>query len=150
MRVVIAEDSALMREGLVRILEDDDFEIVGQSADADDLRRKVRAHKPDLAIVDVQMPPGNERDGLEAAIELREEMPELAVLVLSSHIEDAFSRTLLTGNAEGVGYLLKDRVVDIDRFRETVRRVPRVARPSIRKSFPSCSGTARRTIRCPS
>lgn len=112
-----------MREGLVRILEDDGFEVVGQAGDADDLKRKVRAHKPDLAIIDVMMPPENRQDGLEAAIELREEMPDLSVLVLSAHIEESFSRTLLSGNAEGVGYLLKDRVVDIDWFRESVRRV---------------------------
>lgn len=120
---MIGEDSTLIREGLVRILEDDGFEVVGQAADADDLRRKVRAHKPDLAIIDVMMPPNNAQDGLEAAIELRAEMPELKVLVLSAHIEESFSRTLLTGNAEGVGYLLKDRVVDIERFRESVWRV---------------------------
>ena len=123
MRVVIGEDSVLMREGLVRILEGDGFEVVAQAGDADDLKRKVRAHKPDIALVDVQMPPENAQDGLEAAIELREEMPDLSVLVLSSHIEEVFSRTLLSGNAEGVGYLLKDRVVDVSNFCESVRRV---------------------------
>lgn len=112
-----------MREGLIRIFEGGGFEVVGQAADADDLRRKVRAHKPDMAVVDVQMPPNHAQDGLEAAIELREEMPGLAVLVLSSHIEEVFSRTLLAGNAKGVGYLLKDRVVDVDVFLESARRV---------------------------
>lgn len=123
MRIVIGEDSALMREGLIRIFEGGGFEVVGQAADADDLRRKVRAHKPDMAVVDVQMPPNHAQDGLEAAIELRGEMPGLAVLVLSSHIEEVFSRTLLAGNAKGVGYLLKDRVVDVDVFLESARRV---------------------------
>jgi len=120
---VIGEDSALMREGLVRIFEGGGFEVVGQAADADDLRRKVRAHKPDMAVVDVRMPPNLTQDGLEAAIELRDEMPGLAVLVLSAHIEEVFSRTLLAGNAEGVGYLLKDRVVNVDAFLESARRV---------------------------
>ena len=123
MRVVIGEDSVLMREGVVRILESDGFEVVAQAGDAEDFKRKVRAHKPDLAVVDVRMPPDDAPDGLAAAVELREETPGLAVLVLSSHIEVESSRALITGNAEGVGYLLKDRVVDVAGFLESVHRV---------------------------
>ena len=123
MRVVVADDSVLLREGICRILSDSGFEVVGQAGDADDLVRKVAAHKPDVAIVDVRMPPTNTDDGLRAAQKIRSEQPKTGVLVLSQYIEEGYALELLSENAEGVGYLLKDRVADVDRFTESVRRV---------------------------
>jgi DNA-binding NarL/FixJ family response regulator len=122
-RVVIADDSVLLREGIVRILADCGFDVVGQAGDADDLIRKVSAHKPDVAIVDVRMPPTNTDDGLRAAQRIRAEQPGTGVLVLSQYIEEGYALELLSENAEGVGYLLKDRVADVERFTESVRRV---------------------------
>jgi DNA-binding NarL/FixJ family response regulator len=122
-RVVVADDSVLLREGIVRILGDSGFDVVGQAGDADDLIRKVSAHKPDVAIVDVRMPPTNTDDGLRAAQRIRAEQPDTGVLVLSQYIEEGYALELLSENAEGVGYLLKDRVADVDRFTESVRRV---------------------------
>ena len=123
MRVVVADDSVLLREGIVRILNDSDFDVVGQAGDAEDLVRKVAAHKPDVAIVDVRMPPTNTDDGLRAAQKIRAEYPTCGVLVLSQYIEEGYALELLSENAEGVGYLLKDRVADVERFTESVRRV---------------------------
>ncbi len=123
MRVVIADDSILLREGVVRLLEEAGFEVVGQAGDAEDLIRKVAAHKPDVAVVDVRMPPTNTDDGLRAAQKIREEHPETGVLVLSQYVEEAYAMELLSESAEGVGYLLKDRVADLDRFTDSVRRV---------------------------
>jgi DNA-binding NarL/FixJ family response regulator len=123
MRVVVADDSVLLREGIVRLLEDAGFDVVAQAGDADDLVRKVGAHKPDVAIVDVRMPPGNADDGLRAAIRLRAERPELRVLVLSQYVEPDYAQALLADSAEGVGYLLKDRVADVERFIDAVHRV---------------------------
>ena len=123
MRVVVADDSVLLREGICRLLEDAGFEVVGQAADAEDLLRKVRAHKPDVAIVDIRMPPGNADDGLRAAQEMRGELPEVGVLVLSQYAEEHYVTQLLQGGAEGVGYLLKERIADVDRFVDSVRRV---------------------------
>jgi DNA-binding NarL/FixJ family response regulator len=122
-RVVVADDSVLLREGIVRILSDSDFDVVGQAGDAEDLVRKVAAHKPDVAIVDVRMPPTNTDDGLRAAQKIRAEHPGTGVLVLSQYIEEGYALELLSENAEGVGYLLKDRVADVERFTESVRRV---------------------------
>ena len=122
-RIVIAEDQALLRQGIVRLLGDAGFEVVAEAADAPDLLRKVRAHKPDVAIVDVQMPPDNEDDGLRAAIEIRAAQPEVGVLVLSQYVEESYALELLDGGAEGVGYLLKDRVAEVDGFIDAVRRV---------------------------
>jgi DNA-binding NarL/FixJ family response regulator len=122
-RVVVADDSVLLREGIVRILSDSGFDVVGQAGDAEDLVRKVAAHKPDLAIVDVRMPPTNTDDGLRAAQKIRAEHPGCGVLVLSQYIEEGYALELLSENAEGVGYLLKDRVADVERFTESVRRV---------------------------
>jgi DNA-binding NarL/FixJ family response regulator len=122
-RVVVADDSVLLREGIVRILGDSGFDVVGQAGDADDLIRKVAAHKPDVAIVDVRMPPTNTDDGLRAAQRIRAEQPDCGVLVLSQYIEEGYALELLSENAEGVGYLLKDRVADVERFTESVRRV---------------------------
>ena len=123
MRVVIGEDTVLLRAGVARLLEDAGMEVVGQAADAEDLLRKVRAHKPDVAIVDIRMPPGNADDGLRAAREMRGELPEVGVLVLSQYAEEHYVTQLLQGGAEGVGYLLKERIADVDRFVDSVRRV---------------------------
>jgi DNA-binding NarL/FixJ family response regulator len=122
-RVVVADDSVLLREGIVRILGDAGFDVVGQAGDAEDLIRKVAAHKPDVAIVDVRMPPTNTDDGLRAAQRIRAEQPDCGVLVLSQYIEEGYALELLSENAEGVGYLLKDRVADVERFTESVKRV---------------------------
>ena len=123
MRVVIADDSVLLREGAVRILQEAGIDVVGQAGDADDLLRKVRAHKPDVAIVDIRMPPTNVDEGLVAAETLRAELPEIGVLVLSQYVEESYAQRLMSSGTEGVGYLLKDRVADIDRFVDGVRRV---------------------------
>jgi DNA-binding NarL/FixJ family response regulator len=123
MRVVVAEDSVLLREGIARLLSESGFDVVGQAADADDLIRKVGAHHPDVAVVDIRMPPTNTDDGLQAALQIREDHPDTGVLVLSAYVEDAYAMQLVADSAEGVGYLLKDRVADVDGFVEAVRRV---------------------------
>ena len=123
MRVVVADDSVLLREGVVRVLEDDGFEVVGQAGDAEDLLRKVGAHKPDVAVVDIRMPPTLTDDGLQAAKKIRVDYPGTGVLVLSQYLEESYALDLVADSAEGVGYLLKDRVAEIDRFTESVRRV---------------------------
>jgi len=122
-RVVVADDSTLLREGVVRLLEEAGLEVVGQAGDGEELLRKVRAHKPDVAVVDVRMPPTHTDEGLRAAREIRAELPEVSVLVLSQYVEVAYARELLAESAEGLGYLLKDRVTDIDAFADAVRRV---------------------------
>ena len=123
MRVVVADDSTLLREGVVRLLEESGIEVVGQAGDAEELMRKVRAHKPDVAVVDVRMPPTHTDEGLRAAREIRAELPAVAVLVLSQYVEVAYARELLAESAEGVGYLLKDRVADVEALTDAVRRV---------------------------
>jgi DNA-binding NarL/FixJ family response regulator len=123
MRVVVAEDSVLLREGVARLLQDAGHEVVGQAGDADDLMRKVRAHKPDLAVVDVRMPPTQTDEGLRAAKEIRAELPGVGVLVLSGYVEPTYAQELLAENAEGLGYLLKDRVSDVTAFADAVERV---------------------------
>jgi DNA-binding NarL/FixJ family response regulator len=123
MRLVVADDSVLLREGLVRLLEEAGFEVVGQAGDAEDLLRKVRAHKPDAAIVDVRMPPTHTDEGIRAAQEIRAEQPGVGVLVLSQYVEEAYARELLADDAAGIGYLLKDRVSDIEMLADAVRRV---------------------------
>lgn len=122
-RVLIAEDQALLRAGLEQILSEAGFDVVARTGDAVDLLRKARAHRPDVAIVDVQMPPDNTDDGLRAAMVIREELPETGVLVLSQFLEVRFALDLVGEDANGVGYLLKDRVVDVDSFIASVRRV---------------------------
>jgi DNA-binding NarL/FixJ family response regulator len=122
-RVVLAEDSVLLREGIARILEEADIEVVGQAGDAEDLLRKVRAHKPDVAITDIRMPPTNTDEGLRAAHEIRGELPDVGVLVLSQYVEEGYALDLLADNAAGLGYLLKDRVGDVEAFLDAVRRV---------------------------
>jgi DNA-binding NarL/FixJ family response regulator len=123
MRIVVAEDSVLLREGIVRLLEDAGFEVVGQAGDADDLVRKVSAHKPDVAVVDIRMPPTETDDGLRAALEIRRKLPSTGVLVLSQYVEEGYALELVADSAEGTGYLLKDRVADVDGFVDAVRRV---------------------------
>jgi len=123
MRVVVADDSVLLREGVVRLLTENGFDVVGQAGDAEDLIRKVRAHKPDVAVVDIRMPPTNTDDGLRAALEIRAELPDTGVLVLSQYVEEGYALDLVGDSAGGVGYLLKDRVADVDRFVDSVRRV---------------------------
>jgi DNA-binding NarL/FixJ family response regulator len=123
MRVVVADDSVLLREGVVRLLEENGFDVVGQAGDADDLIRKVRAHKPDVAVVDIRMPPTNTDDGLRAALEIRAELPDTGVLVLSQYVEEGYALDLVGDSAGGVGYLLKDRVADVERFVDSVKRV---------------------------
>ena len=123
MRVVIADDSVLLRAGIVRLLEDAGFEVVAQAADAEDLLRKVRAHKPDVAVTDIRMPPTQTDEGLRAAQQIRKEMPGVGVLVLSQYIDEGYAVELLQGSAEGIGYLLKDRVSDVSAFTDALRRV---------------------------
>ena len=123
MRVVIADDAAIIREGAARLLEEAGFDVVAQAGDAEDLLRKVRAHKPDVAIIDIRMPPDNVDDGLRAALTIREELPDIGLLLLSQYVEDRYLGELLGAGAEGVGYLLKDRVAEVDRLVEAVRRV---------------------------
>jgi len=107
----------------VRLLQEAGLEVVGQAADGEDLLRKVRAHKPDVALVDIRMPPTQTDEGLRAAATIRAEQPQTGVLVLSQYVEEAYALELLADNAEGVGYLLKDRVADVERFVDSVRRV---------------------------
>jgi len=123
MRVVIAEDSVLLRRGAVRLLEDAGFEVVGEAGDGDDLLRKVRAHSPDVAVVDIRMPPTHVDEGLRAARVIRAEMPDVGVLMLSQHVEERYVTALLEYGAEGVGYLLKDRVAEVERFTDAIRQV---------------------------
>ena len=120
---MVADDSVLLREGLVRLLEGAGCEVVGQAGDAEDLIRKVKAHKPDVAVVDIRMPPTNTDDGLRAALQIRAELPDTGVLVLSQYVEEGYALDLVGDSAGGVGYLLKDRVADVDRFVDSVRRV---------------------------
>jgi DNA-binding NarL/FixJ family response regulator len=122
-RVVIADDAVLLREGAARLLTEAGHEVVAQAGDADDLLRRVRAHRPDVAIVDVRMPPGNGDDGLRAALAIRDELPGVGILLLSQYVEDRYLAQLLARGAEGVGYLLKDRVVDVERLTDAVQRV---------------------------
>jgi DNA-binding NarL/FixJ family response regulator len=124
-RVVIAEDSVLLREGLARVLAEGGFDVAAQVGNADDLRRAVRRTKPDVAIVDVRMPPTQTDEGSRAAEEIRAEHPEVAVLVLSNVVEARRALTLFSERPEGFGYLLKDRVLALDEFFESVRRVAR-------------------------
>ncbi len=120
---MIAEDSVLLREGLARVLGESGFEVVAQVGDATELRRAVRRTKPDVAIVDVRMPPTQTDEGAQAAKEIRAEHPEVAVLVLSNVVEARVALELFSERPEGFGYLLKDRVLEIDDFLESVRRV---------------------------
>jgi DNA-binding NarL/FixJ family response regulator len=122
-RVVLAEDSVLLREGVARLLEEQGFEIVAQTGTAQDLMLKVRSYSPNVVIVDIRMPPTHTDEGLKAAQEIRETYPDIGVLVLSQYVEPSYAMELLAESAEGVGYLLKDRVSDVSEFAAAVRRV---------------------------
>src|SRR3954451_6815425 len=122
-RVVIGEDDVLMREGIVRLLTEAGFDVVSQAGDAEAFLRKALAHKPDVAVVDIQMPPGRSNDGLRAALELREHLPGTGILVLSQYYEEQYALDLIGETAEGVGYLLKERVGDVKGFTDAVGRV---------------------------
>jgi DNA-binding NarL/FixJ family response regulator len=123
-RVVLADDDVLLREGLASLLERSGFEVVGQAGDADGLLRLVRQHRPELAVVDIRMPPDHETEGLAAARVIREELPEAGILVLSAHVEVDQAMELLAGG-ERIGYLLKSRVTDVEQFLESVDRILR-------------------------
>ena len=125
LRVVVGEDQPLVRKGIVAVLEEAGFDVVGTAADASDLIRKVGAHKPDVVVTDIQMPPGNTDDGLVAAQMIRESHPQTGVLILSQYVEAHYALALVGDRAEGVGYLLKHRVADLSGFTDAVRRVAR-------------------------
>jgi DNA-binding NarL/FixJ family response regulator len=122
-RVVLGEDDVLLREGIARLLVEAGFEVVAQAGDAEDFLRKALAHRPDVAVVDIQMPPGRGDDGLRAALELRDRLPETGVLVLSQYYDDQYAVDLIGDSAEGVGYLLKERVGDVEAFTDAAARV---------------------------
>jgi DNA-binding NarL/FixJ family response regulator len=122
-RIVIGEDDVLMREGIARLLTEAGYEVVALAGDADALLRKALAHHPDVVVADVQMPPGRGDDGLRAALELRRQRPETGVLVLSQYYEDEYALELIGERPEGVGYLLKERVGDVEAFVDAVARV---------------------------
>jgi len=123
MRVVIGEDSVLLREGIARLLAEAGLEVVAQAGDAEELVRKVRAHKPDVAVIDIRMPPGYSDEGLQAVRQIRAVLPRVGILVLSQYVDEHYALALLSGGAEGIGYLLKDRVGEVERFLDAVRRV---------------------------
>lgn len=122
-RVVVGEDEPFVREGIVRVLERSEFEVAGTAADATDLVRKANAHKPDVIVTDIQMPPDSTDDGLRAAIRIRATNPEIGVLVLSQFLEEDYAIALVGDRPQGVGYLLKERVADLTLFADSVRRV---------------------------
>jgi DNA-binding NarL/FixJ family response regulator len=122
-RIVVGEDQPIVREGIVRVLEEAGFDVVGVAGDAEDLVRKAGAHKPDVVVTDIQMPPTSSDDGLRAAKQIRSSQPGVGVLVLSQYLEDHYALELVREGAEGVGYLLKDRVGDLAVFTDAVRRV---------------------------
>lgn len=123
LRVLIADDHVLLRQGVVSMLEAEGFEVVAQAGDAEELVRKVGAHRPDVAIVDIRMPPTNTDDGLRAAVAIRGTHPGVGVLVLSQYVEADYALELIGNDARSVGYLLKDRITDIGEFADAIRRV---------------------------
>jgi DNA-binding NarL/FixJ family response regulator len=123
MRLIIAEDDVLLREGIARILGDEGYEIVAQAGDRDDLLEKVRSHHPDVVVTDIRMPPTFTRDGIAVALQIRRELPEIAIIVLSQHIDTPGALELLTLGADRIGYLLKSRVMVLDEFLDSVHRV---------------------------
>jgi DNA-binding NarL/FixJ family response regulator len=123
LRIVIGEDDVLLREGMVRLLAEAGHSVVAQAGDADDILRKTLAHRPDVAVIDVQMPPRREDDGLRAALEVRRRLPDTGVLVLSQFYEESYALDLIGDRAEGVGYLLKERVGDVAAFVDAMQRV---------------------------
>jgi DNA-binding NarL/FixJ family response regulator len=123
MRLIIAEDDVLLREGIARILGEEGFDVVAQAGDRDDLVEKVRTLRPDVVVTDIRMPPTFTRDGIAAALQIRRELPDIAVIVLSQHIDTPGALELLSLGAERIGYLLKSRVMDLDEFLDSVQRV---------------------------
>jgi DNA-binding NarL/FixJ family response regulator len=123
MRVVIAEDSVLLREGISRLLDENGFDVVGSCSTADDLLLKVRSYSPDVAIVDIRLPPTHNDEGMQAALEIRAKYPSVGILVLSQYVELGLAMQLLADSADGAGYLLKDRVSDVREFVDAVRRI---------------------------
>ncbi|MEU7613401.1 response regulator transcription factor [Micromonospora sp. NPDC049204] len=123
MRIVLAEDSTLLREGLARLLADEEHQVVAAVADADQLVSAVEQHRPDVVVTDVRMPPTNTDDGLRAALEIRRRWPDIAVLVLSQYVEKRYAAKLLADRSEGVGYVLKDRVAQVEDFLDALDRV---------------------------
>jgi DNA-binding NarL/FixJ family response regulator len=123
MRIVIGEDQVLLREGLVRLVEEEGHEVVGTAGDGPDMVRKAKAHRPDVVIADVRMPPSQTDEGLRAALEIRAADPSIGILVLSHHVEVRYALELLADDATGVGYLLKQRVADLDRFFAALERI---------------------------
>ena len=124
-RVVVGDDEPLTRKGIVSVLEEAGFEIVGEAADATELIRKAKAHKPDVVVTDIQMPPGNADDGLRAAEQIRAAHPDIGVLILSQYLEAHYALKLVGDRAQGVGYLLKQRISDVSLLADAVRRVAR-------------------------
>jgi DNA-binding NarL/FixJ family response regulator len=122
-RVVVGEDEVLLREGIARLLTDEGFDVVAQAGDAEDLLRKGLAHRPDLVIADINMPPGHGDDGLRAALEIRGRRPETGVLILSQYFEERYALDLIAEGADGVGYLLKERVGQVETFVDAAARV---------------------------
>ena len=122
-RVIVGEDQPFVREGIVRVLQEGDFEVVGTTADAQDLVKMAAAYQPDVVVADIQMPPDNSDDGLRAALAIRAAHPGVGVLVLSQFLEDAYAFALVADGAQGVGYLLKEKVGDFRMFTDAVRRV---------------------------
>jgi DNA-binding NarL/FixJ family response regulator len=122
-RIVLAEDSTLLREGLVRLLADEGHQVVAAAADTDQLLAAVKQHQPDVVVTDVRMPPTNTDDGLRAALEIRRSWPDVGVLVLSQYVEKRYAARLLADRSEGVGYVLKDRVAQVDDFLDALNRV---------------------------
>jgi DNA-binding NarL/FixJ family response regulator len=123
MRVVIAEDLALLRDGLTRLLRDNGFDVVAAVSDGDALYHAVSGERPDIAIVDIRLPPTFRDEGVRAALELRSRVPETAILVVSQYVEPSYATELLADGRGGIGYLLKDRIMDVDDFVDAVRRV---------------------------
>ncbi|GHG16168.1 MULTISPECIES: response regulator transcription factor [Streptomyces] len=123
MRVILAEDSTLLREGLVRLLVEEGHEVLAALGDAVTLLKEVEEQRPDIVVVDIRMPPTHTDEGLRAAVEIRERWPEVSVLVLSQHIERNYAAKLLASNAERVGYLLKDRVAQVEEFLDALERI---------------------------
>src|SRR2546427_821847 len=143
MKVVVADDAVLLREGIVKLLESEGFDVVGQCGTANDLLLKVRSYKPEVAIVDIRMPPTHSDEGLRAAQEIREKHPETAVLVLSQYVEPEYAMELLAESAEGVGYLLKDRVSDVREF-----ALPHLQTPAAPNGMAALGCDSRRTTIC--
>ena len=125
MRVVIADDSALLREGVAKLLEADGVEVVGRAVDGDDLLLKARSYRPDVAIIDIRMPPSQTDEGVRAAEQMNADLPDIAILILSQVVDVDFALRFFTERPNGFGYLLKDRVLEVDDFLEAVRRVAR-------------------------